>query len=346
MTHTTHLIGNVLLLVSAAIFLIMSGMKTWQAKRAQKRLIDEADAATPWHPWFRVSLSRPAYFMKWLKWVPFEAKGVLVFAPDIVRLRAEMPSGEKIDLSIPQAQLNVEWIGPDGVRNGHRSWFRLGHASHSYYATADVRIGTNPRVHHEATADLCRRLAPDAGPQPLPLNGYALEKNPASLTVAVAFFVLLFYALFDFIANSHELVNDDRVRWLMPFMMVAAVPCYFWMTKRQVPAAESTALAILLGIVMSAAFYPAVKRVDQLLSDGPHPYEYRLAADKTLEPLGAEVPKLDYAFRDDYWAQFETGSIHTFDLLHGPMGLWQVDRSGLRNAMRDFYGRAGPPKHE
>ena len=339
MTHTLHLIGNTAPLIFAAIFLIVERIKTRQAKRAQQRLIDAAEAAKPWHPWFRVMLARPAHFNRWLKWVPFEAKGILVFASDHVSLLAEMPSGEKLDLNVPRDQWNIEWIGSDGIRSGHRFWFRISYAEHSFYVTADVSALTDLRARQEATVDLCRQLAPGVSPPPPAFPyGYALEKNPAALSVVVAFFVLFFYALIDgFVSNPYELLNEDRVRNLMPFAIIAAVPCYFWLTKREVPTAESGILAVLLAAVTYAATYPAIKRVDQALSDGPHRYEYRLLSNKTLEPVDAELPKLDYSFRPEYWAQFDVGSIHTFELIHGPIGLWQLDRRPLRNAMRDFY---------
>jgi hypothetical protein len=340
---------DIALLGYATYTLIVIGIASFRANRAQNRLVKLAEQTFPQHSWFRINVSRPGHFKRWWKSVYYETRGIIVVAEDHIRVLAEFPSGEAIDRSLPRDEVKFEWVAATPGQNGNCAWLRLTHAGEVLYISRNISFGWNTSMARDsslATADLCRLLAPDVTQTPSASIGYALEKNPASLGVAIAFFVLLAYGLLDgFFINSYRLVNVDRIYYLGLFVLPVAIPCYYWLTRRDVPGPESSILAMLLAGVLAGASYPSVKRVDQLFADPPRTYDYRLLADQTLEPINPELPGLDYAFRKKYWQQFDTGSIHKFPLIHGPLGLWQVDLTDMQESMRKFYG-GRPPRDE
>lgn len=70
-------------------------------------------------------------------------------------------------------------------------------------------------------------------------------------------------------------------------------------------------------------------------------YLYRLESGTSLVPANAaaDLPPLDFERTPEYWAQFPRGSTHSFRLLRGPWGYWQIDYSEIDERHRAFYQR-------
>lgn len=330
--------ANIALTVVLLLIVIATLRKGRRTKETQDRLIQSLDGADRSEYWIRINVSRPLHFAKRIKLLGFEAKGVLLIGAERIRVLAELPSGEPLKFTFSRDQLELRWVGNAGIQSANLHWISLGTGEDSVMICADT--GFNAMQSREATADIWRRIDPAIALPESAKSDFALEKNWTSLTVVVAFFALLGFALLNGVfINPNELL-DTKLSGGMTAMVLVALPCYWWLTKKQVPGRESLMLAMLFGVSMTAAYYPAFKRADQILSDGAHPFDYTLMADATLEPVIPGPPKLDYSFRKEYWAQFKTGSTHSFKLIHGPLGLWQIDRSELREKMREFYETA------
>jgi hypothetical protein len=331
-----------LILLQGVILLSFLGLLLWTAgqarrtKRAQDRLV-ESLGQDGVEGWVRVMISRSAHFATPFKMIGFEARGLLVNLPDRVRILAELPNGERLDRSFPKRGLGLRWIGNPGLASSNLHWIALGSGPQELMVTADT--GFNALQSREMTADICRRIEPSFRLPELARREFALEKNPASLGVVVLFFGLLGFAIIDgLILNNNQLVAGGWLRWGMPLGILFGPPVYWWLTRSQVPSRESLTLAMLVSMVAMGAYLPAIKRVDQLLApEGVQSYAYRLETDASLEPLTAGPPPLCFHRDREYWAQFEEGSTHHFDLTHGPLGLWQLDHQRLDQELRRFY---------
>lgn len=335
--------GIFALILIAPLFLKhwISVRKAKLTKQAQDQLVDSL-VREGFNNWCRVYVARAPHFSKSHTLVQFEARGVLVNLQDQVRLIAEFPSGERLDKTYPKENLRLRWIGKKWPANSSLAWIAIGSDEDKLMLSADA--ASNALQSSEATADMCLRIDTEFRLPDNARSEFALEKNLVSLTVVLAFLLLLTFALVDGIAlNKYKLLATASMQFGFPILglpalMLCVFPVYRLLARAKVPVKESLTLSLLVSIALCLAYVPAIKRIDQLLSDtGFQSFAYRLEKKASLEPLSSGPPRIDYAGRKEYWAQFNEGSIHHFDLVHGPLGLWQLDHSESDQKMRQFY---------
>jgi hypothetical protein len=317
------------------VVLVWLAVRSRRAKKSQDALVRSLQGGDHLN-WFRIKLSTPHFFKRRMKLLGFESSAVLVNHPDRVRVLAELPSGERIDRSWPKNGIPLAWIGNQNLGSSNMHWLTLGTGPEQLMISADT--GFNAVQSREATADICRMISPAFELPGLATSDFALEKNKASLAAVVAFFVLLAYALLDgMIINSTELVGYGKAPALTPLVAVLAIPVYLLLIRGRVPSRESLTLAILMALGFVLATMPALKRADQVLAGGARTYQYTLVSAGKLEPVEKGPPSLNFRKAREYWQQFETGSIHEFRLIHGPLGLWQLERAEINARYRAFY---------
>lgn len=169
-------------------------------------------------------------------------------------------------------------------------------------------------------------------------TNFALDKNKASLAIVGFFIVLFAYAFFDyFIINKNMLINSNSDFWYAPILALSAIPAYIFLKNNKVPHLESLSLSVLLAISVLSAFAPAIQRTDRMLSDGVHSYEYILHSEASFEPKTPGTPSIKVLQPKVYWAQFKEGSIHKFDLIHGPLKVWQMETTKYDNELKQFF---------
>jgi hypothetical protein len=183
-----------------------------------------------------------------------------------------------------------------------------------------------------------RRMGVQVTVQTKASSGFAIESNPAALAAAVAAPVLLAYAAIDFAINTEIYAVRPPLELLagggiLAFFLVAVV-----LTRFQVPGAETTGLAVLVGLVVSAALYPGLLRINQVTDvDGLRGYEYRLRNDWLWEPRDGALPTLSFTDYYEYWSQFKPGVRKEFQLRKGGLGFWQVEMAPVNDEMRAYY---------
>ncbi len=327
---------NLAFVVAMLTLATMMFMKIRHTKASQNRLLQSLNGGD-YNNWFRIRVARPSYFRRRLKLIGFESSGILANADDHVRLLAEFGRDGKFDMTYPKSDLQLEWIGNPSLASANMHWMSIGHAENRLLISADT--GFNAVQSREATADICRMIVPSFRLPDAARADFALEKNHASLGAMVVFFALLAFAVIDgMLLNPYKLVKAGGSVWFFPALLVFAAPAYFALVRHRVPSRESLALSMLLVVSLTVAFVPALKRIDQALStDGLQSYEYTLAENARLEAVSSDVPALHFSGTREYWAQFEPGSSHRFELLHGPLGMWQLDRRELDRKTRAFY---------
>ncbi|MBR7781616.1 hypothetical protein [Undibacterium luofuense] len=336
---TLSTLHSILLLCWIPIFWVVF-RKARRSKRTQNQIVENVEREGL-RDWYRIYISRTPFFRKRFKFTAYETRGILVNLPDGVRVIAEWPSGERIDQTFPKSSMQLRWHGNSGIASANLHWLAIGSNDNPLMLSADT--GFNAIQSREATADLCRRIDPEFRLPGIAKSEFALEKNRASLVIVAIFFLLLAFALIDGkFLNKYEWLRTAGTSWLlmpgMQIIMLLALPVYWWLSKSKVPARESLTLSTLIAVALSLAYIPAIKRVDQLLStDGPQSYAYRLGDHGLLTPVSDGPPDIDYKNRREYWNQFEEDSIHQFNLVRGPLGMWQLDHSELEKKMQQFY---------
>ncbi|HSI53459.1 MAG TPA: hypothetical protein VK981_05765, partial [Ramlibacter sp.] len=335
------------LLVFLPLFL-GAGVVYWRNK-AMKKQQDKLVADLRGKRYWRINLSRPAFHARWWRFMPFEAKGVLVDEGDRLRIRGFwLKDSRAFDSLFDKGSSAVEWLGNPTLRSGNLHWAKLTTPKGEMNFCADTGMYALPS--REALADIFRGAFPDYDLAEEQTSDFALEKSPRSMVIITVFFVLLFFALIDtFVVTRFELVDAQLARivrnplvWAGGLAFAAACDLLFYrfLLAGRVPARESLALSLMLSTMMLGAALPAAKRVDQLLAaNPPQTYAYRLVSATRLEPSDTTpgLPTLRFPRAGDYWAQFRLGSEHQVPFLRGPMGLWQLDHGEFDKPMIAFY---------
>ncbi len=336
MTPNILNITSLALFALSAILSVVAIVKARRTKGFQDKAIQSLERGS-FTNWFRVRISRPAYFRRRLKLVGFETSGVVVNTPDSIRILAEF-GGEKYEKVYTKDDLQLEWIGNPGLGSANMYWIAIGRNGDNDRMMISADTGFNAVQSREATADICRMIDPAFQLPGSAIADFALEKNKASLLVMGLFAVLSAFALVDGVMlNTNELIRFGNLRWALPVLVVFALPAYLFMTRNCVPSRESLALSMLLVTSIVLAAIPLAKRADQLLAHGATNVEYTLTGDARFEAVDPGPPSLNFREIREYWAQFEEGSTHSFRLIHGPLGLWQLERAELNEKTRQFY---------
>jgi hypothetical protein len=324
-------------------FLWMALRRERRMKKLQDALLDEMlPGFTAQQRWFRVNVARQDFFARWTRLFGFEAKGLLIDLGDRVRIVATCHDGERLERQLPKTPEAVRWHGNTGLRAANLHWLELGSAPDVLRVSADT--GMNALASREATADLMRALLPQ---QPLGASAradFALEKHPGALAATVLALVLMVGALVDLTITEHQLLRPRGLFLLGVPAALVGLLLYPLLARRQVPARESWVLSGLVACGLAIAVPGAAMRLDQWLSAGPAATSYRLVEGARLQPVEPGPPEVSLADVREYWKQFEPGTLHELDIVHGPLGLWQLDRSRLNTLTRDWYRREDQSK--
>jgi hypothetical protein len=305
-----------------------------QARRRQDQLVSEL-RSTP--NWTRINISRPSHFARFFKLLAYEARGVLIDEGETVRVLGELSRGGRIDHRYRKDSLGLRWLGNARLADGSLHWIAIGQGADALTISADT--GLNAVASRQASADIVRRIAPDLELPQSAAAEFAIEKNPRSLCVVIAFFALLGFALIDgLMLNDNTLLDGKTIIAMAPFFGLLGIACYPVLTRGGVPSRESLVLCILLGNALGGAFVPLVKRADQWAAGGSRvTVVYELQSKGRFIPASSTAPEIDYSQYREYWSQFEPGSSHAFQLIHGPLGLWQLEQTQQRERLRAFY---------
>jgi hypothetical protein len=192
--------------------------------------------------------------------------------------------------------------------------------------------GLNAASSRQASADILRRIAPEFDLPQSARKDFALEKNRRSLYALIAFVVLVGFAMIDGVVLNHNvLLNGKTIKTMAPLIGLLAIACYPVLTRGGVPARESWVLCMLLSIAISVAFVPLVKRADQWAAgNSTLTVIYELQEKSRFIAVNHAAPEFDYGRYREYWDEFEPGSSHEFQLIHGPFGLWQLQEPLMR----------------
>lgn len=343
MAHSMQLLYAFALFQLALLALVL---RLYWRNRAMKKRQDALVAGLQGQRYWRINMARQPFFQRWLRVLPFEAKGVLIDEGAQLRIQGFwLNTAKAFDVAVEKSQCQVEWLGNRSLRAGNLYWAELVTARWRLLFCADTGMYALPS--REALADIFRSVFPQIPLDKAKTSDFALEKNPRSLVAVCLFLALMLFALLDsFVFNHFELVDAALLKGVWPLLvgalllLILPVLFYRWLASGAVPARESLVLSMMLTLSILLAALPLAKRADQVLAGQPaQMHAYRINAPGKLEPVDTSqgLPSLDYSRLKEYWAQFPDGTVYQVPLLRGPLGLWQLDHQIFDVPIQAFY---------
>ena len=334
------------LLIFVLATLLMVLRKNRRTKNEQDKLVDALHGVRYW----RVNLARESFYQKWLRFMPFEAKGVLIDEGDALRIKGHwLKEKSAFDSRFEKSQCHVQWLGNRSIKAGNLYWAKLITERGTLLFSADT--GINAQASREALADLFRSAFPEFPLSSEQTSDFALEKNRRSLSLLLIMAALGAGGVFNqFFASSWLELTDDQLAkilsypFTLPLVLLISggfVWClYLYLIKGRVPSRESIALSLLMSLILLATAIPVAKRVDQVLAGSVSENQiYRVKKAGILEPVASDkgLPMLRFPRSRDYWEQFPEGTEYPIPFVHGPLGLWQLDHSQFDPPLLAFY---------
>lgn len=247
-------------------------------------------------------------------------------------------NGERIERTLQRGADAIRWVGNASLSSGNLHWLALGQGDATLMVCADT--GMNALLSREATADILRALLPGQPLEASALKEFALEKNRASVVVAVLFVAVLCLALGDMAFSEHELLAPRDLYPYAALLGMVGLLAYPVLKRSRVPAREAMVLSGLLAVALGGGFTRGALRLDQWLAGGAVSTAYKLEGRAHLTPVQPGPPAVTLRQVHEYWDQFDPGTVHQLDIVHGPLGLWQLDRRQLNAVTRDWYQHA------
>ncbi len=321
----------------------------WGGMREQKKMQDAIVRKVKGKPFWRVCMARSAYIKRGFKLLPGECCGVLIDEGEQLCFAGRWgSSGKTFSWSAAKDELRLEYVGNPSLRSGNLYWAKVQSPEGEVYFAADTGFLALPS--RQALQDILFAAFPNFDLDEEEQVDFALNKHPRSrLAMALLFIPVIAAAIDSYIISRYELAEAQVLGLLitptisLPALLLiglVGVCSYRWLLGGGVPARESFALAGMAAVSVAIAYVPALKRIDQHLADkGTQDYAYELVGLGKLEPIDPLKGQPKFLFRkaNEYWAQFEVGSTYQVPLLHGPLGLWQMDHDRFDPPIRTFY---------
>lgn len=169
-------------------------------------------------------MASDGFFQRFLRWFPFEAKGVLIDEGERFRVKGFwQKDGAPVESTWLKSAVQVEWVGNTSLLAGNLHWARLITPKGPLYFCADT--GINAVNSREALSDIFRSAFPDIELTEAHTNDFALEKNARSLATTWLLFALVFFATLDtFVWSKFELADAQIAALLgQPLTMGASL---------------------------------------------------------------------------------------------------------------------------
>ena len=172
---------------------------------------------------------------------------------------------------------------------------------------------------------------------------FVLESSPHTIAALVLLAVLVAYAFIDGIAlpETYVDVSGPLFTGFVALGVVAGLAVLGWLLAARIPAPESAVIALLTGVVVGVAAYPAALRLNMLTdSEGLQAYPYHVrhgvGPEVRLEPLDPALPVIDYFRWGPYWARFGQEDRYPVMLRSGGLGFYQFHQASIIDDIRRF----------
>ncbi len=267
------------------------------------------------------------------------------------------------DLVFDKAALRARLYDEDGLGRAVPMWALLETAGSAkgapepifYWTLLSPRPGVLPPSKDDLI-DCFRQMFPDAAVPQQTAEPLKWQQFKGAIWLgALVGGVCLWAALDTFLLNTWSLVPSSLVElierrstwWGLAAVAVLGSAAAYGILK-SVPLAERQRLgwSLAIGLLIPLLALPVIKRVDQLLGSGPvESAEYVRQADGGWHPVDVEegLPVVDdrsIGLVDG--SSVETGDRRIMRLLHGALGLWQVESGSVAELPFGQSGQISP----
>lgn len=169
---------------------------------------------------------------------------------------------------------------------------------------------------------------------------FDLFKNRHAIFAVASLAVIAAYGVFDLVMLDETYAGHyPWTIWALAGA-IAAVLVYRWLNAARLPFVVALVLSVMIGLDTGFALYPGLLRLNQLTDTaGMRPYEYVLREYVRLEPVGMDLPVIEFHQGIEYWQQFKPGSSCTLYLRRGGLDFYQLDLAPVYAETRAFYER-------
>lgn len=150
-------------------------------------------------------------------------------------------------------------------------------------------------------------------------------------------FVLLTYAIVDFVANPEIYLKEPS--WIIYIIIagIAAVTSAWVINRGKASTGTSIVFGLFLGVIFGVAAYPGMMRVNQFTdTKGLQNYDYKMGYDGVLKSPHEEIPDVTMK-ANKYWGSFKTGERYTLRIRKGGLGFYQLDMNDVYRRMRKWH---------
>lgn len=176
----------------------------------------------------------------------------------------------------------------------------------------------------------------------------SLEKNPHGRIAMGIIFLLILYAVIDFVIGSESYIDEPStlMHLYIAAGIIGTILSAIGLYKSTLAAAEKGGLAILIGVVVSAAMLPGALRINALTdSNGLVAYDYYVKQDQrsvVLQPVVAGMPSIDYFAANKFWGKFGKDDTYPVQIRKGGLGFYQFNSSIIVDDIHNYHD--APPK--
>lgn len=174
--------------------------------------------------------------------------------------------------------------------------------------------------------------------RPAPV-GFDLSAHKGIKALLAIFGLVLGYLVIDQFIIGRFQPLESIPAW--PFVAVAMLGLpIVALLSRGAPPTERAVISTLVVATLVAAAWPGTLRFNAMTAERA-PTTYSAIEFGLFEPDDPELPMIDLrdAGLEEYWEQFPPGTSHSFLLLKGDAGFWQLDPTPLYHKTREFYRR-------
>lgn len=161
----------------------------------------------------------------------------------------------------------------------------------------------------------------------------SLERNPHGRISIVIITLLILYAVIDLMVGSESYIDppSSLAYIYISAGILGATLSAAWLYKSTLTNFEKSGLAMLIGVVVSAAMLPGALRINALTdTNGPVTYDYYVtqgAGRVVLRPVVNSMPVIDYFAKNNFWGKFGKNDTYPVQIRKGGLGFYQFNSS-------------------
>lgn len=176
---------------------------------------------------------------------------------------------------------------------------------------------------------------PDKAP-----SGFDLARHPGMIAQLVLLFAAGLYAVLDTFFLGSFMALEPLPSG--PFVIATGAGAAMAVALgRGAPQRERWMVGVLMVAALTAAVYPGILRYNAMTSEAQE-VSYRAIGEGQFVPTVARLPDIDVRKLNvpGYWSEYPEGTEHSFHLMRGAGGFYQLDLRPVLTRTREYYSQS------